>query len=99
MLASELVPPGFGLATLLHLVPFQCNARVSMDPVVGSKGSPTAQASVAESALTPCRLPDRPDPRAGLRLDAATELEPRPPRARIAVTAISVRIRADAPPR
>jgi hypothetical protein len=34
-LATELVPPGFGLATLLHLVPFQCSARVSVAPVVG----------------------------------------------------------------
>src|SRR5947199_8492102 len=38
---------GFGLGTMLHLVPFQCSVKVPPGP------TPTAQTSLAETAATP----------------------------------------------
>src|SRR5438128_1975242 len=38
---------GFGLGTMLHLVPFQCSVKVPPGP------EPTAQTSLAETAATP----------------------------------------------
>ena len=44
--------PGLGLATRYHAVPVQCRISVSRTPVLLLTYEPTAQASVAESALT-----------------------------------------------
>ena len=56
---------GLGLATLDHFLPFQCMVKVSV--VMPGSGHakathslPTAQASVAESALTPYSVVDAP---------------------------------------
>ncbi len=46
-------PPGSGLATRLHLAPFQCRMRVCS--AVPLKKEPTAQALAADVALTPVR--------------------------------------------
>src|ERR1022692_703557 len=59
-------PPGSGLRTRFHAVPFQCRTRVWS--VVPWKYSPTAQALLAEVAATPSRtLKVEEPPGSGLR--------------------------------
>src|SRR5689334_14475438 len=45
------VPPGLGLGTCVHLVPFQCSIKVRLPPALDGY-EPTAQASLAEVAAT-----------------------------------------------
>jgi len=50
-LRTFLVEEGFGLATSLHAVPFQCSIRVWF--ALPLKEKPAAQALLAEVAATP----------------------------------------------
>src|SRR5215472_15019548 len=50
--------PSPGLEISVHLVPFQCAARVRA--LTTSLENPTAQASLADNAVTPVREPLRP---------------------------------------
>src|SRR5260370_12422504 len=53
--------PGFGLATILHRVPFQCSISVLLGRL-GNSRHPTAQISFAEKAVIPFRLLCTPAP-------------------------------------
>src|SRR5215212_8837811 len=54
---SPMAPEGFGLGTMLQVVPSQCSMS---DCVLPSMYSPTAQTSLGARAATPCNWPARP---------------------------------------
>ena len=66
------------------LVPFQCKISVWLPG--GVESTPTAQASVAEVALTPCRTPGNVEP-GGQHGD-----EEQPPTARTPVASVATRL-------
>ena len=46
-----------GTGTFFQALPFQCKISVLVEVTFGSPASPTAQASLADAAVTPYRLP------------------------------------------